>query len=143
MLVYDHEEADTLILLHAADVSTRNPFSELHIYSPDTDVFLLTVYMYPNLCANVVFKTGNNENARNIPIRYVIYCGPGKNMHHFSLSSFIIRATSSPALHFLTDLKAKKSWERSTVEIREMNFNSLYFVTGNATNQSERNMLLL
>ena len=39
MLVHDHEEADTLILLHAADVSTRNPFSELHIYSPDTDVF--------------------------------------------------------------------------------------------------------
>ena len=112
MLVHDHEEADTSILLHAADVSTRNPFSELHIYSPDTDVFLLTVYMYPNLCANVVFKTGNNENARNIPIRYVIYCGPGKKMHHFSFSSFIIRATSSPALlRFLTDLKAKKSWE--------------------------------
>ena len=39
MLVHDHEEADTLILLHAADVSTRNPFSELHIYSSDTDVF--------------------------------------------------------------------------------------------------------
>ena len=69
MLVHDHEEADTLILLHAVDVSERNPFSELHIFSPDTDVFLLTVHMYPNLCTNTIFKTGHGENARNIPIR--------------------------------------------------------------------------
>ena len=88
--------------------------------------------------------TGNNENARDIPIRYVIYCGPGKKEDaSFSLSSFIIRATSSPALlRFLTDLKAKKSWERSTVEMKEIKF-QLAFVTGNSTNQSETNMLLL
>ena len=57
MMTHDHEEADTLLLLHAADVSARNPFTELHIYSPDTDVFLLTIHKYPILCANTAFKT--------------------------------------------------------------------------------------
>ena len=39
MMMHDHEEADTLLLLHAADVPVRNPFTELRIYSPDTDTF--------------------------------------------------------------------------------------------------------
>ena len=39
MMTHDHEEAGKLLLLHAAEVSARNPFTVLHIYSPDTDVF--------------------------------------------------------------------------------------------------------
>ena len=69
MMTHDHEEADTLLLLHAPDVSARNPFTELHIYSPDTDVFLLTIHKYPILCANAAFKTGSGKNARTIPIK--------------------------------------------------------------------------
>ena len=65
MMTRDHEEADTLLLLHAADVSPRNPFTELHIYSPDTDVFLLTIHKYPILCANTAFKTGSAKQAKN------------------------------------------------------------------------------
>ena len=49
MMTHDHEEADTLLLLHAADVSARNPFTELHIYSPDPDVFFLTIHKCPIL----------------------------------------------------------------------------------------------
>ena len=49
MMTHDHEEAHTLLLLHAADVSTRNPFTELRIYSPDNDVFLLTIHKCPIL----------------------------------------------------------------------------------------------
>ena len=56
MRTHDHEEADTLLLLHT-DVSARNPLTQLHIYSPDTDVFLLTIHKYPILCANTAFKT--------------------------------------------------------------------------------------
>ena len=52
MMTHDHEEADTKLLLHAADVSARNPFTELHIYSHDTDVFLLTIHKYPTLCGS-------------------------------------------------------------------------------------------
>ena len=49
MMTHDHEEAHTLLLLHAADVSTRNPFTELRIYSPYNDVFLLTIHKCPIL----------------------------------------------------------------------------------------------
>ena len=69
MMTHDHEEADTLLLLHAADVSARNPFTELHIYSPDTDVFLLTIHKYPILCTNTALKTGSDKQARAMPIR--------------------------------------------------------------------------
>ena len=69
MMTHDHEEADTLLLLHAADVSARNPFTELHIYSPDTDVFLLTIHKYPILCASTAFKTGSGKHTRTILIR--------------------------------------------------------------------------
>ena len=69
MMTHDHEEANTLLVLHAADVSARNPFAELHIYSPDTDVFLLTIHKYPILCANTALKTGNGKQTRTIPIR--------------------------------------------------------------------------
>ena len=44
MMTHDHEEADSLLLLHAADLSARNPFTELHIYSPDPYVFFLTIH---------------------------------------------------------------------------------------------------
>ena len=69
MMTHDHEEADTLLLLHVADVSARNPFTELHICSPDTDVLPLTIHKYPILCANTAFKTGSAKQVRTIPIR--------------------------------------------------------------------------
>ena len=69
MMTHDYEEADTLRLLHVTDVSARNPFTELHICSPDTDVFLLTIPKYPILCANTAFMTGSGKQARTIPIR--------------------------------------------------------------------------
>ena len=31
MMTHDHKEVDTLLLLRSADVSARNPFTELHI----------------------------------------------------------------------------------------------------------------
>ena len=69
--VHDHEEADTLMLLNAVNVTSRNPFAELNIYSPDTDVSLLSIFKYPELCTNTVFKTGRGADIRNIHIRYL------------------------------------------------------------------------
>ena len=69
MLTHDYEEANLLLLLHAVDVSARNSFTELHIYSPYIDVFLLTIHKYPILCANTAFKTGSGKQARAILIR--------------------------------------------------------------------------
>ena len=41
---HDHEEANTLLVLHAINVGKSNPFQECIIVSPDTDVFLLLVH---------------------------------------------------------------------------------------------------
>ena len=42
----NHEEADTLLVLHFLDVARQDPFRKLEVVSPDTDVFLLlTVYL--------------------------------------------------------------------------------------------------
>ena len=50
-----HEEADTLIILHALEVSRRNPFQGLFIIFSDTDVFLLLLHFYQSLCAQTIF----------------------------------------------------------------------------------------
>lgn len=43
LMTHSHEEADTLIVLHALDVSRSNRQADLYIFSPDTDVFLLLI----------------------------------------------------------------------------------------------------
>lgn len=58
LLTHNHEEADTLMILHSIDVAKRNPFQELTVCSPDTDVFLLLIYYQRSLCNQTVFKTG-------------------------------------------------------------------------------------
>jgi len=66
---HDQEEADTLIILQAKHVADTNPFSELFIVSPDTDVFLLLIHYYPQLCVSTTFRTGTGNNLRDINIR--------------------------------------------------------------------------
>ena len=67
---HDHEEADTLIVLHAIDASNSNRrVQHLHILSQDTDVFLLLLNKYPQLCPNTVFITGRGQKRRQIPLR--------------------------------------------------------------------------
>ena len=70
MMTHNHEEADTLLLLHAADVSARTPFTELRIYSPDTDECISSYYsQVSNTLCNTAFKAGSGKQARTIPIR--------------------------------------------------------------------------
>ena len=40
---HDHEEADTVLVIHAVDTAKLNPFSECVAYSPDTSAFLLLI----------------------------------------------------------------------------------------------------
>lgn len=69
LLHHDHEEADTLLILHAIDIGTRSPFSECYILSPDTDVFLLLVHYNEQLPQATFFRTGKAENVRDISIK--------------------------------------------------------------------------
>ena len=47
----DQEEADTKILLHAVDATAFRAKS-IKIFSPDTNVFVLALRHYPELCAD-------------------------------------------------------------------------------------------
>ena len=49
LLEHDHEEADTLLILHVVDNAKLNLFSECVIYYPDTDAFLLLIHHYSKL----------------------------------------------------------------------------------------------
>jgi hypothetical protein len=66
LLTHSQEEADTLLLLHALTVDSE---AELVIDSPDTDVLLLMVQMYPSLPVSTNFRTGKGKFKRNIAVR--------------------------------------------------------------------------
>ena len=69
----NQEEADTKIILHAAD-ATSDGAMEIQVHSPDTDVFVLVLFLflYPELCANVSFVTGNGRNRRAIKLQPIV-----------------------------------------------------------------------
>ena len=56
----DQEETATKIVLHALD-ATANGATETRIHSSDTDVFILALRRYPDLCQNTVFVTGKGD----------------------------------------------------------------------------------
>ena len=59
---YNHEETDTGIVLHALDVSKRDPFSELVVFCSDTDVLLILLHYFDDkLSSSTIFKTINRE----------------------------------------------------------------------------------
>ena len=57
----NQEEADTKIILHALDATTDG-VTELHIHSQDTDVLVLAIRRYPELCVNTSFVKGRGES---------------------------------------------------------------------------------
>lgn len=67
----NQEEADTKILLHAVD-ATSDGATEIQIHSPDTDVLVLALRRYPELCDNVSFVTGTGANRRTIQLGPIV-----------------------------------------------------------------------
>jgi len=67
----NQEEADTKIILHAAD-ATLDGAMEIQVHSPDTDVFILALRRFPELCANVSFVTGKGRNRRAIKLQPIV-----------------------------------------------------------------------
>ena len=55
--------------MHAVDVAANDPFKELTVWSPDTDVFLLLIYYQQSLCNRTLFHTGRGNDERDIDIR--------------------------------------------------------------------------
>ena len=50
------------MLLHVALDATANGATKLFIHSPDTDVLVLSLRRYPELCVNTSFVTGTGDN---------------------------------------------------------------------------------
>jgi hypothetical protein len=63
----DQEEADTKLILHAID-ATANGATTIEVHSPDTDVFVLSLRRYPELCQNTFFVTGTSQRRRRISL---------------------------------------------------------------------------
>ena len=61
--LFDHsqEEADRSIILHAIDVTQRNPFSDLVIRCSDADVLLILLYYFDELCSTTIFSTNEHD----------------------------------------------------------------------------------
>ena len=70
-LASNHEEADTKLLLHAVD-ATISGATSIEIMSPDTDVFVLSLRRFPQLCQNTTFVTGRGEHLRKIALRPIV-----------------------------------------------------------------------
>lgn len=85
----NHEKADTKIILHGVDATSRGA-TDLWIYSPDTDVFVLALRHYSSLCRNTLFITGTIRNHREIQL-HPIYRALG-----------LERAAALPAFHALS-----------------------------------------
>ena len=80
---HNHEEADTLLLLHAVSL---DPNCEVVIQSPDTDIFILLISMYGKLPPNIWFQTGKGDKIRKIDVGKV-FCAIGE-LRSLSLLGF-------------------------------------------------------
>ena len=67
----DHKEADTKINFHALD-ATADGATELSSYSPDTDVLVLAIRSYPEMCPNTSFVTGSATTRRTIKLQPIV-----------------------------------------------------------------------
>ena len=67
MKTHDHEEADTIFILHCFDIERRDPFTTCTVYS--TDKFLLLIHFYPSLPQSSLFHIEKGKKVRKIDIR--------------------------------------------------------------------------
>ena len=70
-LLSNHEEADTKIILYAAD-TTLDGSVPGGIHSSDSDAFVLALRRYLELSANVSFVTGKRHNRKAIKLQSIV-----------------------------------------------------------------------
>jgi len=66
-LYSSQKEADTRIILHSLDAARRGT-TELYIQSPDTDIFVLAIHSYHQLCKDTYLITGVGNKKRLVPL---------------------------------------------------------------------------
>ena len=143
------EEADTKIILHALDASAQGA-TQLSIYSPDTDVLVLALRRYPDLCSNSCFVTGTGSSRRVINLKSIADAlGPPKTaalsaFHAMSLGVSLEREKPLVGMSFITPallsckLLLTSVVENSQMTAQEVEWNS-WFV--GCTNQRQTSKL--
>ena len=77
-LASNHKEADTKLLLLDLD-ATNSGATSIEIMSPNTDVFVLSLRRFPQLCQNTTFVKGRGEHLQRIAMRRIVnILGPAK-----------------------------------------------------------------
>ena len=56
---HNHEEADTLIILHCFQIAKIDPFREVVIVC--SDVLLMLLYHYQTLCTQTIMRVGRGD----------------------------------------------------------------------------------
>ena len=59
---HDDEEVDTVLILHALDLTKDNPYKEYFVLSTNTNVFLLLICYYQLLYHLAYFRNGTGES---------------------------------------------------------------------------------
>ena len=57
----NHEEADTLIILHCFQIAKIDNFREVVIVCSDTDILLMLLYHYQTLCTQTIMRVGRGD----------------------------------------------------------------------------------
>ena len=63
---HNQEEANTSIVLHAIDVTQRDPSTDLMISCSDTDVLLILLNYFDSICLSTIFRTSSHD----MPLRF-------------------------------------------------------------------------
>ena len=66
----DHKEANTRMLLHASHAFQS--YENVLIKTPDTDVFIISLYFCLNFSCRLFFETGVKDKARVINVNRVV-----------------------------------------------------------------------
>ena len=82
----EQKEADTRMLLHALDGTQRGATS-ITIQSPDTDVLVLTFWVYKRLCPDTTVIVGTGGKRRSIPLG-PLYEAVGEQLNVKALPGF-------------------------------------------------------
>ena len=86
-LCNSRDEADTRLILHSLD-AVRRGATELYIQSLNTDVFILAIHRYHQLCRKTYFVTGVGNKQRVISLGPIVNSREDKKVE--ALPGFII-----------------------------------------------------
>ena len=118
-LSHSHEEADTIIPNQVLAASSGTTLPEIHVWSPDTDVFLLLLDLLSNELIDekisLIFRTGTGRHRRLVDInRCMLAVGKKKSRGLVALHNFYGADWGGKFCG-----KSKKTWIKAFIDLEE------------------------